>query len=205
MIAIVDYGVGNSGSILNMLKKVGAEAGLAAEPDIIRQADKLILPGVGSFDNGMTRLRETGLVPVLEEEVLRKGKPVVGICLGMQMLGKSSEEGQVPGLGWLNFGCVRFRFTGEANNLKIPHMGWNEVAANRPHSLLNGLEEPARFYFVHSYRATCENEADIIGTTYYGGPFPSVVGRDNIVGVQFHPEKSHRFGIQLFKNFVERF
>ncbi|MCB0194934.1 MAG: imidazole glycerol phosphate synthase subunit HisH [Anaerolineae bacterium] len=204
MIIIIDYGMGNLGSILNMLKKVGAKAKVSANITDIHEADKLILPGVGAFDTGMKNLAELGLIDVLNEQVLDHKIPTLGVCLGMQLLTKSSEEGELPGLGWIDSQTVRFNFTEEhSSNLKIPHMGWNTVKVHRTGTLFHGLDDDARFYFVHSYHVVCHDPTDILTTTDHGYDFVSAVQRGNIMGAQFHPEKSHKFGLRLFKNFVE--
>jgi glutamine amidotransferase len=203
MIVIVDYGVGNLGSIANMLKKVGAIAKVSSDAEILEQADKLILPGVGAFDHGMKNLVESGLIPLLNTLVLEKRVPVIGLCMGMQLLTKKSEEGELPGLGGLDAETVRFR-TDETNaSLKVPHMGWNTIETRRQHPLFTELETEARFYFVHSYYVVCHDPALVLAQTDYGHPFASIIGKDNIMGVQFHPEKSHKYGMRLLKNFAE--
>ncbi len=206
MIVIVDYGMGNVGSIANMLRKVGAAATISADPTVVAGARKLILPGVGAFDRGMTNLAERGLIPLLRRKVLEEGTPVLGVCLGMQLLTQRSEEGQCAGLGWLEAETVRFRLedAGPASTLKVPHMGWNTVRLCRPHPTLAGLETGSRFYFVHSYYVACHDPALVVAETDHGGAFTSVVAKGSILGVQFHPEKSHRFGMQLYRNFSER-
>lgn len=203
MIAVIDYSVGNPGSILNMLRKIGVEATLSADERILSMADKLILPGVGSFDSGMSNLRNSGLVPLLVELVLTKQTPILGICLGMQLLGKGSEEGWEEGLGWLDFKSVRFNFENAEKNLKVPHMGWNNLTVRRSSPLLSNTTETARYYFVHSYHALVDAPKILTAETSYGYSFASVLQEKNIYGVQFHPEKSHRFGLQLLKNFAE--
>jgi imidazole glycerol-phosphate synthase subunit HisH len=203
MIAIIDYGVGNSGSIVNMLKKVGLKSNITSDPDEIAAAEKIILPGVGSFDGGAKNLKARGLTGILNEQVLEKKKPFLGICLGMQLLAKSSEEGSETGLGWLDATVVKFDFNGDNRNLKIPHMGWNYVKGSRTHRMLNNLSDNPRFYFVHSYYLNCNQPDDILLTCNYGFDFTCGVQHENIVGVQFHPEKSHKFGMQLLKNFSE--
>lgn len=204
MITIVDYGVGNLGSIVNMLKKVGFKASASSDPAVLRQAEKLILPGVGAFDAGMRKLHETGLVPVLNELVLEAKVPVIGLCLGMQLMTRSSEEGQETGLGWIAAETVRFKFDQSQSHLKIPHMGWNTLDIRRSHPLVADLQPDARFYFVHSYHIVCEDETDVVAYTDYGYPLAAIIGKDNVMGAQFHPEKSHRYGMQLLKNFAER-
>jgi len=204
MIVIVDYGLGNLGSMANMLKKIGTEVAVSSDPSIIGTAHKLILPGVGTFDEGMKNLQpSSGLVKVLNKRVLEDKIPVLGVCLGMQLLGKRSEEGQLPGLGWLDAKTIRFKFQDANANLKIPHMGWNQLTVCQTHLLFAGLEEVNRFYFVHSYHVVCANPNNILSTTSYGLDFTSAIVKDNIMGVQFHPEKSHKFGMRLLKNFVE--
>jgi glutamine amidotransferase len=204
MIAIINYGVGNLGSIQNMLKKVGhTDNVITNNPDEINKADKLILPGVGAFDAGMQKIKESGLLDVLNYNALEVKKPVLGICLGMQLLGKGSEEGVLPGLGWIDAYTRRFQFSEEWAHLKIPHMGWNEVKPAKDHPLIKDLPVPSRFYFVHSYYVKCANEADALMRCHYGIDFTCSVQHENIMGVQFHAEKSHKFGMQLLKNFAE--
>jgi glutamine amidotransferase len=204
MIVVVDSGMGNLGSILNMLKKIGIEARLSADAADVGRAEKLILPGIGAFDVGMRSLAGRGLIEPLNERVLAARVPVLGICLGMQLLAMTSEEGQLPGLGWLRAETRRFRFNG-GEPLRVPHMGWNAVRATGRHALFEGLEDEPRFYFVHSYHLACHDIDDVAGVTHYGYDFPAAVARGNIMGTQFHPEKSHRFGMQLLKNFATRF
>lgn len=205
MIAVIDYGIGNLGSIVNMLTKIGAETVVTQEPQIIEQADKLILPGVGTFDNGMNNLVKLGLMSLLTEKVIMKKTPVLGLCLGMQLFTQCSEEGKQPGLGWLEAETVRFKFNGANNRLKVPHMGWNTVKICRQNTLFAGMGDESRFYFVHSYHLFCRDTCQILTQTTHGYEFPSAVAKDNILGVQFHPEKSHKFGMKLLKNFVELF
>jgi glutamine amidotransferase len=185
-----------------MFRKIGVEALISSDVSVIAKADKLVLPGVGAFDNGMRNLAERGLIDPLNDLVKDKGKPVIGLCLGMQLLANNSEEGNLPGLGWIDAEVIKFSF--ENKNLKIPHMGWNTIASSKHHSLLEDFESEARFYFVHAFHLVCKNEDDIVANTEYGYLFPSIVAKDNIIGVQFHPEKSHKFGMKLLKNFAER-
>lgn len=201
MVVIVDYEVGNPGSILNMLKKGGVSAEISSDMATIRRAERLILPGVGSFDHGMRSLRRSGLLPVMEERVLGDGIPVLGICLGMQMLGKTSEEGSEPGLGWIDAHTRRFQFDRSVDSLRVPHMGWNWIEAHQQSCLFSGFETVPRFYFVHSLYVSCEDPADVLATSEYGFEFTCSVRRKNIFGTQFHPEKSHKFGMQLLRNF----
>lgn len=202
MITIIDYGLGNLGSILNMFKKVGAQAQISSDLDEIEKADKLLLPGVGAFDNGMKQLKERGMIDLLNWKALDQKVPVLGICLGMQLLGKSSEEGLEPGLGWIDAHTVKFRFTGENAVLKVPHMGWNLTKERKASPLLKEMYDEPRFYFVHSYHFVCEHPQDELYRSNYGISFVSGVQKDNIMGVQFHPEKSHKFGMRLFSNFA---
>lgn len=202
MLVVVEYGMGNVGSVLNMLKRVGADPVLTAEPARIAAASKIILSGVGAFDTGMRRLSEEGLVDVLGDAALRRGVPILGLCLGMHLLMAGSEEGQLPGLGWVAGRTVRFRFDGAQVALKVPHMGWNTVEVRRGASIVRGLPLDARFYFVHSYHVVCERDDDVAATTEYGYSFPSIIEHGNIMGTQFHPEKSHRFGMRFLERFV---
>ena len=205
MIVIIDYGMGNLGSIANMLKKVGAEAVVSSEAAVIERADKLILPGVGAFDNGMKSLAERGMIPLLNAKVLRDKTPILGLCLGMQLFTQRSEEGQLRGLGWLEAETIRFKFDQAHVHLKIPHMGWNTLQICQPHPLFAEMYAEPRFYFVHSYHVVCTDARTVLAQTHYGYDFASAVAKENIVGVQFHPEKSHKFGMKLLRNFAERF
>lgn len=202
MTVIVDYGMGNLGSICNMLKKIGASGIIASTPQDIEKADKLILPGVGAFDNGIKNLHQRGLVPVLEQKVLSRKTPILGICLGMQLFTKRSEEGRLEGLGWIEGETIRFQFDGAHAHLKVPHMGWNTVQVVQKDVLYAAGQEEWRFYFAHSYHVVCPAE-HILTRTNYGYDFVSSLRKDNISGVQFHPEKSHKFGMALLKNFVQ--
>ena len=199
MIAILDYGLGNLGSIANMLKAINEKSVITSDIEKIEKADGMILPGVGAFDAGMSRLRETKLVDVIREQA-SAGKPILGICLGMQLLGRSSEEGNLPGLGLIPFECVRFRL--ENTDLKVPHMGWDIVDIKKQHPLVMKLEGTQRYYFVHSYYAECDSETNVLMTCDYGYEFACAVVEGNVMGVQFHPEKSHDFGMELLKNFA---
>lgn len=202
-IVIVDYGLGNLGSIRSMLKHLGYGATISSQPDEIGQADKLILAGVGAFDAGIVHIEEYGLSSVLNRKALEEHIPILGICLGMQLLGRRSEEGQLPGLGWIEADTIRFAFPEDAGPLKIPHMGWNTVNPTNTCCLFTDMPVDCRFYFVHSYHLVCDRAEDVVGITRYGLDFASVVAKDNIYGAQFHPEKSHRFGMTLLRNFVE--
>jgi len=202
MIVIIDYKLGNLGSIQNMLKRIGAESVITGDPVVINQAEKIILPGVGSFDAGMQAIEDSGLRPLLRELVVRKKIPTLGVCLGMQLLTRGSEEGRLPGLGWVAANTIAFNFDSLTPTPKVPHMGWNSTKLQRPDALFAGLDE-ARFYFVHSYYVKCDDEEHVIARTDYGIEFISAFRQGNIWGTQFHPEKSHRFGMGLLKNFAE--
>ncbi len=201
MISVVDYGAGNIGSVLNMIKHVGGRAEVVGDASGVLGSRKILLPGVGSFDNAMTRLAKLGLIEPLKARAA-EGASFLGICLGMQLLANRSEEGTLEGLGLIPGQVRRFRFEGEAASLKIPHMGWNRVTPTVDHPLSAGLDADARFYFVHSYYFACESPDNAMLRSFYGVPFTSGVQRGNVMGVQFHPEKSHRYGMQLIKNFV---
>jgi len=205
MIVIIDYKTGNTGSLLNMLKKIGAEAIISSEISEIKKADKLILPGVGAFDAGMINLNNSGFLEVINKKVIIDKTPILGICLGMQLFAKESEEGELKGLGWIDAKTIRFRFdeTKILNNLKIPHMGWNTIDIHKNNLLFKGMPEESKFYFVHSFHLLCNNKEDILATTNYGYDFASIIRRNNIIGAQFHPEKSHKYGMKLLKNFAE--
>jgi glutamine amidotransferase len=204
MITIVDYGMGNLGSIRNMLKKVGAACEISADPDVVRSAGKLILPGVGAFDAGMSRLEASGLADALHHAVKARRAPVLGICLGMQLMTRGSEEGQRPGLGWIDATSVRFKPSPDAG-LKVPHMGWNVVTPCKLSALVEDAPEEERFYFVHSYYVRCASAADVLLRAAHGETFDAAFERENVLGVQFHPEKSHRFGLQLLRNFARNY
>jgi imidazole glycerol-phosphate synthase subunit HisH len=203
MIAIIDYGLGNLGSIQNMLKRIGVSSLITSKIDEIKNADKLILPGVGAFDVGMKNLNDFGLLDILNARVLNDKVPVLGICLGMQLMAESSEEGIRIGLGWIKGSCLRFKFE-NGFGLKVPHMEWNEVTITKPNKLIDEFEDQ-RFYFVHSYYLKCAENEDVMAESIYGFKFTCAVSKDNILGVQFHPEKSHKFGMQLLKNFIEKY
>lgn len=203
MIVIVDYKMGNLGSITNIIKKIGHSSIITSDIDQIAKADKIILPGVGSFDKAMENLNNLNLINVLNEKALIEKIPVLGICLGMQLLTKSSEEGNVEGLGWIDAKTVKFQLS-DFPNLKIPHMGWNEVQLPKKHILCEDMCPDPRFYFVHSYHVVCESDNNVLMKTHFGYDFASGIVKDNIMGVQFHPEKSHKFGMKLFKNFIEK-
>ncbi|MBD3318139.1 MAG: imidazole glycerol phosphate synthase subunit HisH [Chitinivibrionales bacterium] len=201
MIVIIDAGMGNLGSIFNMLRKVGANSRVSDKVEDILTADKLILPGVGHFDYGMNSLEERGHIQVLNQKVLEEKCPVLGICLGMQLMTRRSEEGKRQGLGWIQADTKRFSFTATDSKLKIPHMGWNSIDTVKGASLFEPLRGNPRFYFVHSYYVVPDNDNDIAARTSYGGEFCSAIQHDNMYGTQFHPEKSHKFGIAVMDAF----
>ncbi len=203
MIVIIDYKMGNPRSVANMLKRAGHRSEVSADPGMIAAAEKLILPGVGAFDAGMDNLISMGLIEVLNKRVINEKTPILGICLGMQLFTKRSDEGILPGLGWINAETKRFALSKTGQNLKIPHMGWNTVVVKKNVRFLLELEKESRFYFVHSYHVVCEDAQDVASLTSHGYDFVSSIEYGNIIGVQFHPEKSHRFGMRLLKNFAE--
>ena len=199
MITIVDYGMGNLGSIKNMFKRIGVPTVLAADPEAIEKADKLVLPGVGNFDQAMKRINSSDLREILDRKALMERIPILGICLGMQLLTQSSEEGTLLGLGWIKAATRRFPKT---LKLKVPHMGWNIVSPVRESPISKNLPDEIRFYFVHSFYVHVENEEDSILKAHYGINFDAAIQHGNIFGVQFHPEKSHKYGMQFLKNFA---
>lgn len=201
MITIIDYGMGNLGSISNMIKKIGHKSIITSDLEEIKKATKLILPGVGSFDNGIKNLRESGLSEVLNQKALVEKTPILGICLGMQLMTKSSEEGILSGLGWIDAQTKKF----VSDTLKIPHMGWNIIRHHKESKLFDELDSEKRYYFVHSYYVESNQTKDVLTTTPYGYNFVSAFEKDNMIGVQFHPEKSHKFGMNLLKNFAEKY
>lgn len=203
MIAIINYGLGNLASIANMLKVIGVKNIITSDVKQIESADKLILPGVGSFDAGMKNLNRSSLADVIKEQARNKKKPILGICLGMQLLGRKSEEGKSEGLSLIPFNNVRFQFDNDSE-LKIPHMGWDVADFKMNHPLVDGLKGQQRYYFVHSYYAVCDSQENILITCDYGYEFAAAVVKDNIMGVQFHPEKSHDFGMALLENFAKK-
>ena len=202
MLTIINYKAGNVRSIQNMLKKIGVKSIISDKVEDIENADKLILPGVGSFDYGMEQLEKSGLIPVLNKKVIENKTPILGICLGVQLFTKGSDEGQKKGLAWFDAQTVSFDKSKLPESYKIPHMGWSEINYNENCKLFKNLHElPPRFYFVHSYHIKAKNKSDIIATTTYGYEFVVGLKKDNIIGVQFHPEKSHKFGMQVLRNF----
>jgi imidazole glycerol-phosphate synthase subunit HisH len=203
-IVIVDYRMGNPGSIRSMLSYMGFPSLVTSSDRDIGNADKIVLPGVGAFDSAMRNIQELGLFQALNKRALIDKIPVLGICLGMQILTQRSEEGSMPGFGWIPGKVVRFRFDNGTERLKIPHMGWNFVSPIKSSPLFANMPQEMRFYFVHSYHVVCDNEGDVLCATHYGFDFCSGIEHGNIFGTQFHPEKSHRYGMQLLENFVKR-
>jgi glutamine amidotransferase len=206
MIVILDYGVGNLTSIKNMMKKAGCEAVISADPEIISKAEKLILSGVGSFDHGISNLKSASFFNILEEMVMIKKTPVLGVCLGAQLMAESSEEGNLSGLNWIPGNVIRFKKEEvEKQSLKIPHMGWSEISIQKNSLLFRDMYPDSRFYFVHSYHWVCSNADDELVRANYGYDFTAGIEHENIAGVQFHPEKSHKYGLRLFENFIKYF
>ncbi len=204
MLVIIDFGMGNLRSVLRRVEKLGYQALLTSSTSDIEKADKIILPGVGAYGTGMQNLKERGLIPVLNQKVLKEKTPVLGICLGMQMMTRWGEEGDVNGLGWISADCIRFRFPDDQGGyLRIPHMGWNTIERERDDTLLSNVAENERFYFVHSYYVKPNEDAEVVAHTDYGVQFASVIRRDNIFGTQFHPEKSHQAGANLIRSFLD--
>lgn len=203
MITIVDYGLGNIQAIANIYRRLDVPVAIAQDAAALAAAERIVLPGVGAFDWAMARLQASGMRDTLDRLVLQDARPVIGICVGMQMLARRSDEGSAPGLGWIDASVRLFddpRFSGRTH---LPHMGWNDVAPRRADPLFSSLEQDARFYFLHSYYFEAHQAEDVLATTDYGGAFCCAVRRGNVMGVQFHPEKSHQWGIRLLKNFAE--
>ncbi|MEE1867159.1 imidazole glycerol phosphate synthase subunit HisH [Pseudomonas auratipiscis] len=201
MIVIIDYDIGNISAVANMLLRVGVRCKISRQAEDVEQAERIILPGNGSFDACMLNLRASGLIPILEHKVLEQGTPLLGICVGAQMLGHTSAEGNEAGLGWLDMEVRRFP---DMPGLRVPHMGWNQVTpVGMENRLTQEMEADSRFYFVHSYFMEPKNQEDVLLKAHYGIDFAAGVSRDNIAGVQFHPEKSHRFGKKLLASFVK--
>ncbi|MFD2161871.1 imidazole glycerol phosphate synthase subunit HisH [Paradesertivirga mongoliensis] len=201
VVHIPNLSLGNTQSVANMIKRVGGEVIIAMTPEDLSSAKKIILPGVGAFDEGMNELRDQGWIDVLNKLVLEKKVPILGICLGMQFFFEGSEEGELPGLSWISGRLKRFVSTHE-DPIKIPHMGWNALNVYRRESIIPEMEEELRYYFVHSYHAICGDVDDLVATAHHGSDITAAVQRNNIYGVQFHPEKSHTFGMALLKNFL---
>lgn len=205
MITIVDYGLGNIKAFANVYKRLNIQATYASTPEQLKQASKIILPGVGAFDHAMHKLNSSGLRETLDNLVLQKKVPVIGICVGMQMMANDSEEGTSKGLGWINGTVKRFSYPREdvAKKYPLPHMGWNNINPVKAAALVDNLDEYKRFYFLHSYYFECANPSDIVATANYGFDYACIVNHDNVYGIQCHPEKSHHNGVALLKNFAE--
>jgi glutamine amidotransferase len=202
MISIIDYGLGNLKAFANIYKRLNLPAELVTTKEQLAKSEKIILPGVGAFDRAMEELNNSVLRPLLDELVLDKKIPILGICVGMQILGNSSDEGKLEGLKWINGEVKLFDVDQIKHTTQLPHMGWNDVTPTKKNPLLAGLEEDALFYFLHSYYFKCNNPEDSIAESDYGIRYTCAVNHENIYGVQFHPEKSHHYGIQLLKNFA---
>jgi glutamine amidotransferase len=203
MITLIDYGVGNIFAFQNVYKSLNIPTKIAKSHDDLADAQKLILPGVGSFDYAMSQLNATGMREKLDELVLKHKVPIIGICVGMQMMGNRSDEGELEGLKWIDSEILKFDETLIQQRTKLPHMGWNDVAPLKNHPLFIGLEKEAIFYFLHSFYFKCNNPIDSIAISNYGLSFSSAVNKDNIYGIQFHPEKSHQYGEKLLNNFAK--
>jgi glutamine amidotransferase len=203
MITLINYGLGNIQAFANIYKRLNIPVTIASSAADLAEADRIILPGVGAFDWAMTRLNESGMREPLEELVTSKNCPVLGICVGMQIMAKRSDEGVLPGLGWIDAEVKRFDESSFTQKTRLPHMGWNDVKPVSGDCLFRGLEDDSRFYFLHSYYFVPHQEADVLAVTDYNGAYASSVRSNNVYGVQFHPEKSHHWGIQLLKNFAE--
>lgn len=198
MLTIIDYGLGNISAIQNVYKQLNISSKLATQPQELMDATKIILPGVGAFDSAMKKLIQSEMLSALKQKVIEEKIPLLGICVGMQILANSSEEGSHEGLGWIKGKVKKI-----PHKLRLPHMGWNTISQLRPNKLFNLLDSDTQFYFLHSYYFDCDSKTDVLAQTQYGFDFPCVVNRENVYGVQFHPEKSHRYGTMLLKNFAE--
>jgi glutamine amidotransferase len=203
MITIIDYGVGNISAFQNVYKRLDIPTQIAKSVEDLQEVEKLILPGVGSFDYAMSQLNQSGMRERLDELVLVQKIPVIGICVGMQMMGLQSDEGQLEGLKWIDANIRKFDESTLHQRTKLPHMGWNDVFPKNAHPLFEGLEKDSIFYFLHSYYFECNNKEDILATSDYGVSFTSAAHHDNIFGIQFHPEKSHQYGEKLLHNFAK--
>lgn len=203
MITIIDYGLGNVLAFVNVYNRLNVPVTVAKCADDLRNASRLILPGVGSFDHAMQQLDQSGMRQLVEQLAMRDKLPVLGICVGMQMLAKSSDEGKLPGLGWIDGTVKKFDLSAMPSDTNLPHMGWNDVAPVAEGGLFKGIEKDSRFYFLHSFYFECHQQSNVLAVSDYGGNFSCAVQQDNVFGVQFHPEKSHHFGSRLLKNFSE--
>lgn len=203
MIAIINYGSGNIQAIGNIYNRLNIPFIVVSRPEDLKKASKIILPGVGAFDQAISELERSGLRQALDEHVLQNKKCILGICVGMQLLAKNSEEGVLKGLGWIDGSVRKFEHSSFNHATHLPHMGWNNVEPAKNNQLFNDVLPGARYYFLHSYYFSCNRQEDVLAVTFYGGQFASAVNSGNIYGVQFHPEKSHQAGIQLLKNFAD--
>ena len=203
MMTIVNYGLGNIKAFINVYSQLHIPVAIATKAGDIEKATKIILPGVGAFDHALQRLDQLDMRHILDEMVLHRKVPVLGVCVGMQILAYSSEEGNLPGLGWIDGVVKRFKFSSLKEQLNVPHMGWNDVKPLKINGLFNGLHNEARFYFLHSYYFHCQKNKDIVAVTDYGGEFACAVNSGHVFGIQFHPEKSHHWGIRLLDNFAK--
>ena len=201
-LVIVDYGTGNLNSVKKSLDRIGASSIISSDPKDIINTDKIILPGVGHFGRAMSNLKELNLLESLHEAVLVEQKPILGICLGMELMAKEGEEGNAEGLGWIDGEIIKFNVSDKIK-YKIPHVGWNQIHIKKTSLLMNNISDFSEFYFVHSYHLKINNQSDILNETQYDYLFPSAIEKDNIFGIQYHPEKSHDAGVQLLKNFIE--
>lgn len=204
MIVIVDYGLGNLRSVLKSFEKLHIEAEISSDPCVIKGADKLVLPGVGGFGKGIRNLQSNGLIEALNEAVVGKEVPTLGICLGLQLMTDWSDEGHLPGLGWIPGETLKFFRSGNVSKLRVPHMAWNSIELKRADPLFEDITPESEFYFVHSYYVRCADRQHVLATSWYGEEFDSVVRKGNILGTQFHPEKSHKHGLLLLRNFAVR-
>ncbi len=205
MVTIIDYGVGNLTSVLNMFKRIGAEAEVSSDKKTIEKATKLLLPGVGAYDTCVAKLKQSGLMDLLQKKVIDEGTPVLGVCVGMQLLFQGSDEGSLQGLGWIEGRVVKFNDLVFEMGLKVPHMGWADVLQKKNSQLMKEMYPDPRFYFVHSFHAQPANSEDILLEADYGYTFMAAVQKNHIAGVQFHPEKSHKYGMKLLENFAYHF
>lgn len=203
MITIIDYGLGNILAFVNVYNRLNIRVAVAKSANDLGNASRLILPGVGSFDHAMQQFNQSGMRHIVEQLVLKENKPVLGICVGMQMLAKSSDEGDLPGLGWIDGKVKKFDLSAMPPETNLPHMGWNDVIPVADNELFKGMEQDSRFYFLHSYYFDCNKQSNVLAVSDYGGNFSCAVRQGNVYGVQFHPEKSHHFGSQLLRNFAE--
>jgi glutamine amidotransferase len=202
MICIIDYGLGNLGSVSNMIAHIGGSFKVLTNPEELKDAKKILLPGVGAFDHGMNNLIQRKWVKELSKKVMDEKVPILGICLGMQLMCKTSEEGNLPGLGWINAEVLKFNYD-KIIPCKVPHMGWNSISVKKKNPLIKDIDLEQRFYFVHSYYVSCNEKQDIIAIANHGHDFVAAFSHDNIYGAQFHPEKSHSFGMSFLKSFIE--